>query len=259
MAEACDDCADSVPSFLCQHCGKSVTKRGPRDCRRMYCSGTCKVRRWRKLHPEAEAARKQKDALKRRLKFQSEDHLRAKETARLAREEARKVREQVREQVRMSAALSRTHRICQRCGRPFTKPVLRPGAFALCPDCRVTNKRESRRKTRQRNGRKAAQRARRRGLPYERCGPIAICTRDKWHCQLCGVATPRRLRGTNDRRAPEIDHIIPLSVPASPGHVWSNVQCLCRRCNIKKGATIRGQLWITLSRGGDSLVAGDER
>lgn len=79
-------------------------------------------------------------------------------------------------------------------------------------------------------------RARRFGVQYEAINPIAVFQRDGWKCQVCGTATPKRLRGTNNDRAPELDHRIPMS--RGGGHVWSNVQCCCRRCNIRKGADL---------------------
>ena len=59
-----------------------------------------------------------------------------------------------------------------------------------------------------------------------------IFDRDKWRCQMCGVKTPARLRGTFEPNAPELDHIMPLSKSGS--HSIDNVQLLCRSCNAKK-------------------------
>jgi 5-methylcytosine-specific restriction endonuclease McrA len=66
-----------------------------------------------------------------------------------------------------------------------------------------------------------------------------VCARDGWRCQLCGCATPKRLRGTYKPNAPEIDHIVPMG--AGGGHTWDNVQCSCRQCNSNKGAKPLGQ------------------
>lgn len=74
----------------------------------------------------------------------------------------------------------------------------------------------------------------------ESIDPFDIFKRDRWCCQLCGSKTPRRLRGTCNNYAPELDHIIPLALGGT--HTKSNVQCLCRRCNQDKGATVAGQL-----------------
>lgn len=80
------------------------------------------------------------------------------------------------------------------------------------------------------------------GAKAEAIDPIAVFERDKWTCRLCGVKTPKKLRGTNEATAPELDHIIPLALGG--GHVWHNVQCSCRKCNGEKGATIKGQFLL---------------
>jgi 5-methylcytosine-specific restriction endonuclease McrA len=87
---------------------------------------------------------------------------------------------------------------------------------------------------------KAQRRARMRDVEREPVDPIAVFDRDGWRCQLCDVATPRRLRGTCQSNAPEMDHIVPLALGGS--HTYANVQCSCRRCNIAKGARPLGQL-----------------
>jgi len=55
---------------------------------------------------------------------------------------------------------------------------------------------------------------------------------DEWKCQHCGIETPEILRGTLEQNAPELDHILPLSLGGA--HSWFNTQCLCRACNTKK-------------------------
>ena len=150
--------------------------------------------------------------------------------------------------VREQASLATTARVCRICGQAFTRPLHRPGTFRICPStvCRQTSRKERLRQQRQKHGKKAGSRARKKGLAVERCGPMAVCARDGWRCRLCGASTPRRLRGTYHPQAPEVDHIIPLSHPESPGHVWANVQCLCRACNARKGATVQGQLRLAV-------------
>lgn len=53
-------------------------------------------------------------------------------------------------------------------------------------------------------------------------------------------ARPCQECGTIASDAPELDHIVPLALGGT--HTWDNVQCLCRQCNIDKGATVSGQL-----------------
>lgn len=83
-------------------------------------------------------------------------------------------------------------------------------------------------------------RARKRMAVREVFDPFDVFTRDKWHCQFCNIKTPKKLRGTYHPSAPELDHIIPLSKGGE--HSMRNTQCLCRQCNIEKGAQEKGQL-----------------
>lgn len=83
---------------------------------------------------------------------------------------------------------------------------------------------------------KGRRRARLRSVPYQSIDPLDVLVRDQWTCQICGVPTPPRLRGTHHQDAPEVDHIIPLCLGGS--HTWDNVRCACRRCNGTKGGTM---------------------
>jgi hypothetical protein len=87
--------------------------------------------------------------------------------------------------------------------------------------------------------------ARKRNAIREPVDLIKVLQRDKWTCQECGVGTPRSLRGTMNERAPECDHIVSLANGGA--HTYANLQCLCRRCNRRKGARTRGQLGLPLS------------
>jgi hypothetical protein len=87
---------------------------------------------------------------------------------------------------------------------------------------------------------KAKRRAAEQDLQADKIDPIAVFNRDKWKCHLCGVKTPRALRGSYEDTAPELDHILPLALGGS--HTWGNVACSCRKCNGRKGATPLGQV-----------------
>lgn len=88
---------------------------------------------------------------------------------------------------------------------------------------------------------KATTRARMRAAPQaDAIDPMTVFERDGWRCQLCGQKTLRTKRGTTHPRAPEMDHIHPLS-DGGP-HVYDNVQCACRECNGRKAAGLGGQL-----------------
>lgn len=86
----------------------------------------------------------------------------------------------------------------------------------------------------------SARRARFRAALIERFDPLEILDRDGWRCHICGIKTPKALRGTYEPRAPELDHIIPLS--AGGDHSRLNTACCCRSCNIKKSDKPLGQL-----------------
>lgn len=55
---------------------------------------------------------------------------------------------------------------------------------------------------------------------------FAVYDRDGWRCRKCG-------RKTNDL---EVDHIYPIAKGGKT--TFDNLQTLCHRCNVKKGANI---------------------
>jgi 5-methylcytosine-specific restriction endonuclease McrA len=85
-------------------------------------------------------------------------------------------------------------------------------------------------------------RARKLGLPRENLKPLKVFEAAKWQCHLCGIKTLAELRGSQDPRAPELDHIMPLT--QGGGHTWDNVALACRACNMSKGARVRGQFLL---------------
>jgi 5-methylcytosine-specific restriction endonuclease McrA len=87
---------------------------------------------------------------------------------------------------------------------------------------------------------RARRRAIERGIEAERFDPFEIFNRDRWSCHICGVKTPKRLRGSFDDRAPELDHIVPLAQGGV--HTRMNTACACRKCNGAKGDKPLGQL-----------------
>lgn len=96
-----------------------------------------------------------------------------------------------------------------------------------------------------RRGKRAAKAKRRavtRGRSAQSIDPVRVFDRDGWRCHLCGVKTPRELRGTCDPRAPELDHIVTLADGGA--HTWGNVACACRCCNGAKSARSLGQLGL---------------
>jgi hypothetical protein len=110
--------------------------------------------------------------------------------------------------------------LCKECNLEHTTEYGRKGYLFCSTRCSDTH-----------HGRtgSAIRRARKSGAQSVSFNPIDILSRDGWVCRQCGVDTPRKLRGSIEHNAPEIDHIIPLSKGGA--HSPGNTQCLCRRCN----------------------------
>lgn len=121
---------------------------------------------------------------------------------------------------------------CKQCEHPFT-PAYGTGKRAFCSDaCTKAAVGKAKRDA----GGNNITRARFYGVAYEAVKVSAVMGRAGWHCQACGIATPVAKRGSYDDDAPEVGHIIPMS--KSGAHLYSNVQCLCRRCNLTKANTM---------------------
>lgn len=100
---------------------------------------------------------------------------------------------------------------------------------------------EARKRSPSRRKNKALRRALERGArTTQAVDPFVVFDRDGWRCQCCGVRTPKTKRGTYDSRAPELDHIIPVSKGGA--HSYRNTQCLCRGCNGAKSDGVGGQM-----------------
>lgn len=83
------------------------------------------------------------------------------------------------------------------------------------------------------------------------CKREAVLERDSYRCQGCGIQCNRQymvLKGNRIcRKNAELDHIIPLTHPDTPGHTWENCQCLCRSCNMRKSNRIEGTCQMRLA------------
>lgn len=66
----------------------------------------------------------------------------------------------------------------------------------------------------------------------EKINRLSLFKEFGWKCKECGCDTPHSLINTTDRKAPQLDHIIPISKGGQ--HIKSNLQLLCRECNIRK-------------------------
>lgn len=126
-------------------------------------------------------------------------------------------------------------RKCRHCGSSFTINQRQRTKVFCSNECK---KRDAWRRLC--NGNTHIRRAKRMGRQWEYFDKRQVFARDGWRCQLCGVRTPNSLSGTDDPRAPELDHIVPLS--AGGHHVMSNTQCACKACNGRKRTKPLGQL-----------------
>jgi hypothetical protein len=123
----------------------------------------------------------------------------------------------------------KVHRECLECGSLFT------ARFEQNTYCTAVC-------SRRRNNRKASamRRARMRDVARHYFDPVDVLRRDGWRCHLCGIRTPEKLRGTYQPNAPELDHIVPLSVGGE--HSPTNTACACRKCNLMKAGKPLGQM-----------------
>lgn len=122
-----------------------------------------------------------------------------------------------------------------------------PKGKQRCQSCKDAARRRAKHKAMFSEAAKAAKRAAKarrraieRGAGAERFDPFEIFDRDGWRCHLCGCKTPKRLRGTYEDNAPELDHLVPLA--AGGEHTRLNTACSCRKCNGQKADKPLGQL-----------------
>lgn len=128
-----------------------------------------------------------------------------------------------------------TDGVCLNCGAAFDRRQA-GGSMHMCSDaCKTTAAQRAKRIARKK--RKAIERGATVGRNVD---PLVVFERDGWRCQICRRKTPRDKRGSYHKNAPELDHIMPLSLGGE--HSYRNTQCLCRSCNAEKSNTPMGQL-----------------
>lgn len=116
------------------------------------------------------------------------------------------------EQTRYELRLGRT---CVRCGDAIPASARVNKKFCT-ESCQVCFNQELRR-------------ARKRGLPVERISRAEIFERDNYTCHICE-------QPINDK--PVLDHLIPLALKNSPGHVKENLSAAHAYCNSSKNARV---------------------
>lgn len=210
--KSCSDKARKPKEIQCVGCGQTVNRnvRGGSADAGLYCSRGCYF------------------ALKGRLKQEKDESRNAMRLGGLSytahvRRWRMWLREQHLEEVREGMASTG----CRTCGASVGYLFGRPRTYCgkACRPTPPVNREV-------RKAHKRARRARTRGIEAENIKPADIFDRDGWRCQMCGVHTPKKLRGTCNPKAPEMDHMIPLAKGGK--HVASNLQCLCRACNAWK-------------------------
>lgn len=130
---------------------------------------------------------------------------------------------------------SETTRCCEVCGVAFCNVFGRHSWMMICSDA-CSMERDRRRNI----AKEKARRARKRAVRYEVVDVFKVFERDGYRCQLCGKKTLKGQRGTAHPRAPELDHIVPLSDNGE--HTYRNTQTACRSCNRAKSDGPGGQL-----------------
>lgn len=212
-------------TLTCQYCTKTVTRKAQRYEFGKYCSRPCAYSGraiTRAAAAAEEKARKQVERAQRKA---------AKANAIRAAREAQKATSRLRE--------------CAVCCGYYTPERIGNRILVCSEACRqdyaaaradaVRAKRKTNPSTR---AAKALYKARRRMIESnarrEKVDPVAVFNRDQWRCYICGVPTPAELKGTNEPRAPELEHVVSLTDGGA--HALYNVACACRSCNSAKGA-----------------------
>lgn len=108
---------------------------------------------------------------------------------------------------------------CQGCQRIYARALARNN-----PNTRAQNKLS-----------KALRRGKIQGQGAEKFDPCEVFLRDGYRCQICKKKTRKDYPVTHSLY-PNLDHVIPLATGGA--HTRANTQCLCRRCNMAKSATI---------------------
>jgi 5-methylcytosine-specific restriction endonuclease McrA len=214
---------------ICEVCGLSFSRRPHGKDAGLCCSRECgfKLMRLRGQRPPATPQWVRDRAMYRRW------------SERTKREQANRDRVILSARTKLLASLARyifnPKVACDECGKPLGITHRRS---KLCPPCARHRSKAAPSRRADKAYRKALSRGRIAGA--ERFDPLEILARDGWRCHLCGISTPKRLRGSYHDQAPELDHIVPLSLGGQ--HTRLNTACACRRCNGAKGARPMGQL-----------------
>ncbi|KKM83985.1 hypothetical protein LCGC14_1303890, partial [marine sediment metagenome] len=213
------------PTYSCQHCGTQFI--APPD-RKIYCSRECAFVRMGIVSEERAALRRiaaNSGWLKRRRPARISvceycgdrfigDHGRQV----LCSYECRKAIGRLNAQMEHDT-IDPDRRKCVRCGH------YAGSTHKYCKKCTKLVKTANEKKA------KVRRRYRMRSTQIETIVAIDQFVKDNWRCQDCGVEVDQVGSPNKDSYA-NLDHIVPLSKGGT--HRTSNVQTLCRKCNIIK-------------------------
>lgn len=207
-----------MPSYkyvTCEWCKHSVKRhvRGTRDAGK-FCSRECS-------YASSSRMKIERDALKRIVTKQ-------RKRAAKATKEAKRAQAILDRMQHIQDALNC---VCKICEVSFKQKTHMGKKEAYCKHCAKQLAAKHRRKSSRIA--KSRRRARIRNTKNDSIDPFDVFDAADWTCYLCGEQTPKALRGTHDNRAPELDHIHPLSKGGT--HTLDNVACACRKCNQIKG------------------------
>ena len=219
----------------CTSCGRTFTPENPRV---VYCSEKCRkdgIREWtREYMRQVRAAWSTRpdcciecgvpiDQPLTNIRVRCEACTSERRRNNSARWNKQRRRERIKE-LRESGVLG--PRKCAECGETFL-PKFGPAVTR-----KITCSTECSQKFHDRL-QKQKRRAITAGVHVERVVPQIVFEICDWICQHCGRSLDPALYGTQDRAAPELDHIVPLSLGGK--HVYANCQALCKQCNARKG------------------------
>lgn len=214
-------------SHICEGCG--VTFRPKRAGRTRFCSRECSFTSRRSLAAGPKPRQRKPVTIRSCLQCGETFEARVGTICSVACRE-RRARVAALESARRSDVRDRSPRPCRECEAVFT-PIYGMKRRNFCSqDCCTKSTRRTARIKRK---------ARTRAATVEPVNPTRVFVRDGWLCHLCGGKTDKTKRGTYHPKAPELDHIIPLS-KGGP-HSYANTACAHRACNHAKSDTVIGQ------------------
>lgn len=127
--------------------------------------------------------------------------------------------------------------VCGDCGKEY----IGKNEGARCKDCKKKALRKLRKKEKRLIG-NHRKRAKHYGVYYEPVNKLKVFKRDKWKCKRCGVKVQNKV--IHQPNTAHLDHIVPIS-KGGP-HTYTNVQTLCRECNMRKGDSMPSQLRLCI-------------